>query len=68
MASSAKYRNWAEECFKRAWASPDANVRVSYVKMAQLWLECAARIEFASGINVLAKAKNGPSPVASVYA
>jgi hypothetical protein len=52
MATAAEYRNWAEECFKWAREAPDANVRVSYVKMAQLRLECAAPIEFGSAINV----------------
>jgi len=52
MATAVEYRNRAEECFKWAREAPDANVRVSYVKMAQLWLECAARIEFASAGNV----------------
>ena len=56
MATPTEYRNWAEECFKRAYEAPHAKVRVSYVKMAQLWLECAARIEFASG-NVSPKLK-----------
>ena len=36
----------AEDYFKLAHEAPDANVRVAYVKMAQLWLECAYQIEF----------------------
>jgi hypothetical protein len=46
MATAAEYRNWAEDYFKLARDAPDANVRVAYVKMAQLWLECAYQIEF----------------------
>jgi hypothetical protein len=44
MATAAEYRNWAEDYFKLAREAPDANVRVAYVKMAQL--ECAYQIEF----------------------
>jgi len=36
--------------------TPDANVRVAYVKMAQLWLECAYQIEFKS-LNIPARMK-----------
>jgi len=46
MATAAEYRNWAEDYFKLAREAPDANVRVAYVKMARLWLECAYQIEF----------------------
>ena len=46
MATAAEYRNWAENYFKLAREAPNANVRVAYVKMAQLWLECAYQIEF----------------------
>ena len=34
--------------------APDANTRVAYVKMAQLWLECAYQIEFKS-VNIPAR-------------
>ena len=54
MATAAEYRNWAEDYFKWAREAPDANVRVAYVKMAQLWLECAYQIEFKS-VNIPAR-------------
>jgi hypothetical protein len=54
--SAAEYRNWAEDYFKWAREAPDANVRVAYVKMAQLWLECAYQIEFKS-VNIPARVK-----------
>jgi len=54
MATADEYRNWAEDYFKWAREAPNANVRVAYVKMAQLWLECAYQIEFAS-VNIPAR-------------
>jgi hypothetical protein len=56
MATAADYRKLAEECFE--WAREardenvrehrDENVREHYVKLGQIWLECAARAELRS--------------------
>jgi hypothetical protein len=43
MATAAEYRQWAEECFKWARDASDEDVRESYTKMGQHWLECAER-------------------------
>jgi len=43
MATTAEYRQWAEECFKWARDASDEDVRESYTKMGQHWLECAER-------------------------
>jgi hypothetical protein len=42
MATAAEYRQWAEECFKWARDASDEDVRESYSKMGQHWLECAS--------------------------
>jgi hypothetical protein len=40
----AKLAGGAEECFKWARDASDENVRESYTKMGQHWLECAERV------------------------
>lgn len=49
MATAADYRKMAEECFEWASAARDASVREHYIKLGQIWLECAARIKVQSG-------------------
>ena len=51
MATAADYRKMAEECFEWARVARDASVREHYVKLGQIWLECAARarIKLRSG-------------------
>jgi hypothetical protein len=49
MATAAEYRQWAEECFKWARNASDEDVRQSYLKIDQLWLEHAARTEGVAG-------------------
>ena len=49
MATAAEYRQWAEECFKWARNASDEDVRQSYLKIGQLWLEHAARTEGVAG-------------------
>ena len=48
MGPEADIRQHNEARCPHQASHPD--VRVAYLKMAQLWLECAARIEFASGL------------------
>jgi hypothetical protein len=48
MATAADYRKLAEECFEWAREARDENVREHYVKLGQIWLECAARAELRS--------------------
>jgi hypothetical protein len=49
MATAAEYRQWAEECFKWARDASDEDVRESYTKMGQHWLECAERASSQQG-------------------
>jgi hypothetical protein len=50
MATAADYRKLAEECFEWAREARDESVREHYVKLGQIWLECAARAELRSAV------------------
>jgi hypothetical protein len=43
MKTAAEYRALAEECFKWARETQDDEVRVSYLQLAQVWLNAASR-------------------------
>ena len=45
MATAADYRKLAEECFEWVREARDESVRKHYVKLGQIWLECAARVQ-----------------------
>jgi hypothetical protein len=49
MTTAADYRKLAEECFEWAREARDVSVREHYVKLGQIWLECAARAQLRSG-------------------
>jgi hypothetical protein len=50
MATAAEYRKLAEECFEWAREARDQSVREHYVKLGQIWLDCAARAELRSAL------------------
>jgi hypothetical protein len=45
MKTGAEYRAMAEECFKWAREAQDDEVRVSYLQLAQVWLDAASRLD-----------------------
>jgi hypothetical protein len=47
MKTAAEYREMAEECFKWASEARTSAVRVSYLQLAQVWLNAASNIAHA---------------------
>jgi hypothetical protein len=45
MKTAAEYRAMAEECFKWASETQTNEVRVSYLKLAQVWLDSASKLD-----------------------
>jgi hypothetical protein len=45
MKTAAEYRAMAEECFKWAREAHSAEVRVSLLKLAQVWLDIASKLD-----------------------
>jgi len=45
MKTAAEYREMAEECFKWASEARTSAVRVSYLQLAQVWLNAASNID-----------------------
>jgi lipoprotein-anchoring transpeptidase ErfK/SrfK len=45
MKTAAEYRGLAEECFKWAREAQDDEVRVSYLQLAQVWLNAASKLD-----------------------
>jgi hypothetical protein len=45
MKTAAEYRAMAEECFKWAREAHSAEVRLSLLKLAQVWLDIAAKLD-----------------------
>lgn len=45
MKTAAEYRAMAEECFKWARETQNDKVRVSYLQLAQVWLDAAAKLD-----------------------
>ena len=45
MKTAADYRAMAEECFKWAREAHSAEVRVSLLKLAQVWLDLASKLD-----------------------
>jgi hypothetical protein len=45
MKTAAEYRAMAEECFKWARETQDNEVRVSYLQLAQVWLDAASKLD-----------------------
>ena len=45
MKTAAEYRAMAEECFKWARETQDDEVRLSYLQLAQVWLDAAAKFD-----------------------
>ena len=45
MTTAAEYRAMAEDCFKWARQATDKAVRKSYLQMAQVWLDAAAKLD-----------------------
>ena len=45
MKTAGEYRAMAEECFKWAREAQDDEVRVSYLQLAQVWLDAASKLD-----------------------
>jgi len=45
MKTPGEYRAMAEECFKWARETQDDEVRVSYLQLAQVWLDAASKLD-----------------------
>jgi hypothetical protein len=45
MKTAAEYRAMAEECFKWASETQTDEVRVSYLQLAQVWLDAASKLD-----------------------
>jgi hypothetical protein len=45
MKTAAEYRAMAEECFKWAGEAYTDEVRVSYLQLAQVWLDAASKLD-----------------------
>jgi hypothetical protein len=45
MKTAPEYRAMAEECFKWAGEAHTDEVRVSYLKLAQVWLDAASKLD-----------------------
>jgi hypothetical protein len=45
MHSAAQYREMAEECFEWAATASTEEGRTTYISIAQIWLEAAARLD-----------------------
>jgi hypothetical protein len=45
MKTAAEYQALAEECFKWAREAQDDEVRVSLLKLAQVWLDAASKLD-----------------------
>ncbi len=45
MHTAAQYREMAEECFEWAETASNDEVRASYLSIAQIWLQAAARLD-----------------------
>jgi hypothetical protein len=45
MKTAAEYRALADECFKWARETKDAEVRMSLVQLAQVWLDAASKLD-----------------------
>jgi hypothetical protein len=43
--TAAEYRAMAEECFKWAGEAHSDEVRVSYLQLAQVWLDAASKLD-----------------------
>jgi hypothetical protein len=44
MKTASEYRAMAEECFKWAREAHTAEVRASYIQLAQIWLKAASEL------------------------
>jgi hypothetical protein len=45
MHTAAEYRNMAEECFKWAAVASSEEGRITYLNIAQIWLQAAYRLD-----------------------
>jgi hypothetical protein len=45
MHTADEYREMAEECFQWAASALSEEVRLTYVSIAQIWLQAAARLD-----------------------
>ena len=45
MKTAAEYRAMAEECFEWAREARTAEVRASYLQLAQVWLDAASKLD-----------------------
>jgi hypothetical protein len=45
MKTAAEYRAMAEECFQWAREARTAEVRASYLQLAQVWLDAACKLD-----------------------
>jgi hypothetical protein len=45
MKTAEEYRAMAEECFRWAREASEEAVRTSYLKMAQVWLDAASKLD-----------------------
>jgi hypothetical protein len=45
MKTAAEYRAMADECFEWAREARTAEVRASYLRLAQVWLDAASKLD-----------------------
>jgi hypothetical protein len=63
MKTAGEYRAMAEECFKWARETQTDEVRVSYLQLAQVWLDAASKLDGLPQIPTGA-APNKPNKIA----
>jgi len=63
MKTAAEYRAMAEECFKWAREVSNKDVRASYLKLAQVWLDAASKLDGSSASQT--SAPDGPTNATS---
>jgi hypothetical protein len=58
MKTAAEYRAMAEECYKWASETQTDEVRVSYLQLAQVWLDTASQIDGLPPIRIVPSQSN----------
>lgn len=60
MKRAAEYRAMAEECFQWAGETHDRAVRASYLGLAQVWLDAAAKLDGLPASRIAPEGKAHP--------
>jgi hypothetical protein len=66
MKTAAEYRAMAEECFGWAREAKTSEVRVSYLNLAQVWLDAASKLDGLPPIRTAGAADKPSKTIGSV--